>query len=170
MQKIISFIFPLLPLKKVTIVTRLKEKEIIEILNENIETDFFILTKNRYVDDLKTYQGKIKGNSFKIKTIDLFNTRVDPIVHGKIEYNLDFSKIQILMRLSIIQLIFWGVYLLVIIFGVFNFLIFCFRMEIFISQMLVPFLILCLVYSVLLFFFKRNCKEIETHFKSLFEI
>ncbi|MBK7505988.1 MAG: hypothetical protein IPI52_13315 [Bacteroidetes bacterium] len=74
MQKIILFIIPLLPFEKVTIVSRLKEKEIMDILNENIEPKKRFRLKLIWgVDDFKTYEGKIEKDSFKIKTIYLFN-------------------------------------------------------------------------------------------------
>lgn len=171
MQKIISFIFPLLPLKKVTIVTRLKEKEIIEILNENVEPyKLFRLKFIWGVDDYKTYEGKIDKESFKIKTIYLFNNQGYPIIFGKIENNLDFTNIQIKMRLSTFENIFFGVLFIGLIIDIFYFIIYNFNMKLFINDKLETFFWFFIFYGIILFFFKRNCKKIETHFKSLFEI
>lgn len=110
MQKIILFIIPLLPFEKVTIVSRLKEKEIMDILNENIEPKKRFRLKLIWgVDDFKTYEGKIEKDSFKIKTIYLFNNHVNPIIIGKIENNPDFTKIQIKMRFSVFEIIVYGI-------------------------------------------------------------
>ncbi len=171
MQKIILFIIPLLPFEKVTIVSRLKEKEIMDILNENIEPKKRFRLKLIWgVDDFKTYEGKIEKDSFKIKTIYLFNNHVNPIIIGKIENNLDFTKIQIKMRLSVFENIVYGILFFGLIIDILYFLIYNFNMKIFINEKIDTIFWFFIFYGIILFFFKRNCKKIETHFKSLFEV
>ena len=87
------------------------------------------------------------------KTIYLFNNHVNPIIIGKIENNLDFTKIQIKMRLSVFENIVYGILFFGLIIDILYFLIYNFNMKIFINEKIDTIFWFFIFYGIILFFF-----------------
>lgn len=104
----------LLLFRKITIVSNLRENEIIERLSEIVDSKKRSFNFS-YPDQTKKYTGKIENRQFKIHKIIKGRNSFIPIIDGEIINNISTRKIELTMRPHFLVILFlFGACVLVI--------------------------------------------------------
>ena len=158
-----------LPAEDITFQSKLKEAELLQRLEDNIEPERafrFGLFQRR---ETKPYQGKVVGNSFNISRIISYRNSFLPRISGNIENTFSGSLIRVKMRLHVAVLVFmciWGGIVGAV--GIL-FLSQAFGSTDFDPMMLVPLGMLVVFYVVIMLAFKYESNQSKADLQNLFE-
>jgi hypothetical protein len=145
----------LLLFRKITIVSNLRENEIIERLSEIVDSKKRSFNFS-YPDQTKKYTGKIESRRFRIYKITNGRNSFLPIIKGEIINNISKRSIVLKMRLHLLVILF--------LISAYGFVIY----NLIVHNNYGGIVFIGLSFGMTFFFFNQECNEITKDLKNIF--